>query len=181
MLRKIAFSLRGTMTGMNFSIKTGDPIPSTELSEGSPGNKVNIKELFTGKKGILFAVPGAYTPTCSNTHLPGFVKDSDKWRSKGFDPIICVSVNDVFVMSAWGQEHRVSGKVRMLSDTDALFTKALGMDFDATGILGGTRSKRYSIIVEDGLVTSLNVEPDPGNATCSSSQTMLEAGMSEKT
>ena len=161
---------------MKFSIKVGETLPSKELVEGSPANKVNVKELFTGKKGILFAVPGAYTPTCSKTHLPGFVEDSGKWKVKGFDPIICVSVNDVFVMSAWGQEHRVGGKVRMLSDTDALFTKALGMDFDATGILGGTRSKRYSMVVEDGVITSLNVEPDPGKVTCSSSKTMLESG-----
>ena len=161
--------------GMYFSIKVGEILPSKELSEGAPGNKVNIKELFTGKKGILFSVPGAYTPTCSKIHLPGFVKDSEKWKAKGFDPIICVAVNDVFVMSAWGQEHRADGKIRMLSDTDALFTKALGMDFDATGILGGIRSKRYSMVVEDGVITSLNVESDPGKATCSSSENMLEA------
>ena len=158
---------------VQFSIKTGDTLPNKELMEGTPGNKVNIKELFSGKKGVLFAVPGAYTPSCSNIHLPGYVKDFDMWKERGFNPIVCVSVNDAFVMSAWGQEQQVGGKIRMLADVDAEFTKDLGMEFDASGILGGIRSKRYSIIVENGVVTSLNVEEDNSKVTCSSSQELL--------
>ena len=159
----------------DFSIKIGDNLPDKELTEGTPGNKVSIKSLFTGRKGIVFGVPGAFTPTCSNVHLHGFIQDAEKWKEQGFDPLICVSVNDVFVMAAWGEEKGASGKVRMLSDTDANFTKAIGMDFDATGILGGTRSKRYSLVVEDGVVTGLSVEEDPGKATCTSSKEMLDS------
>lgn len=158
---------------VRYSIKTGDVLPNKELVEGTPGNKVNIRELFTGKKGVLFAVPGAYTPTCSNTHLPGYIEDSVKWKERGFSPIVCVSVNDVFVMSAWGREQQAEGKVRMLADTDAEFTKEIGMEFDASGILGGTRSKRYSMVVENGVVISLNVEQDTSKVKCSSSQALL--------
>ncbi|KAI6651048.1 Peroxiredoxin V protein [Oopsacas minuta] len=164
-------SLKRMSNIKELSIKAGDVLPSRELTEGTIDNKVNIKQLFSGKKGILFSVPGAFTPTCSKTHLPGFVKDIEIWRKRGFNPIVCVSVNDVFVMSAWGLEHKVDGKVRMLSDVDAIFTKEIGLDFDASGILGGTRSKRYSMVVENGVVTNLNVEPDSSKIyTCSKRQ-----------
>ena len=176
--RSLSFGMRSVSSlkiprVVQYSIKTGDTLPNRELMEGTPGNKVNIKELFSGKKGVLFAVPGAYTPACSNIHLPGYVKDSVKWKERGFSPIVCVSVNDAFVMSAWGQEQQVEGKVRMLADVDAEFTKDLGMEFNASGILGGFRSKRYSLIVENGVVTSINVEQDNSKVTCSSSRALL--------
>lgn len=155
------------------TIKVGDSLPAIELYEGNPGNRVDIAALFTGKKGVIFAVPGAFTPGCSKTHLPGYVKDADAIKGRGVDEIVCISVNDAFVMHAWGEDQGAGGKVRMLADPAADFTRAVGLDVDAA-VLGGTRSKRYSMIVEDGKVTALNVEPDGFGLSCSLSGGVLE-------
>jgi 2-Cys peroxiredoxin 5 len=156
------------------TIQVGDALPNLELQEGNPGNTVNIAELFAGKKGILFAVPGAFTPGCDKTHLPGYVSDYDTLAGKGVEVIACISVNDAFVMDAWGKAHGTDGKIRMLADHDAAFSKALGLDVDAA-VLGGTRSKRYAAIIEDGKVTALNVEPDGFGLSCSLSNAIIDA------
>jgi 2-Cys peroxiredoxin 5 len=156
------------------TIQVGDKLPSIELHEGSPANKVDIAKLFAGKRGVLFAVPGAFTPGCSKTHLPGYVADAAKIRAKGVDEIVCVAVNDAFVMTAWGESQGAAGKVRMLADPQAAFAKAIGLDVQAPN-LGGTRSKRYSMIIEDGVVKALNVEPDGFGLTCSLANTLLES------
>ncbi|XP_046859544.1 peroxiredoxin-5, mitochondrial-like [Xenia sp. Carnegie-2017] len=161
-----------TATG-NMPIKVGDSLPSIEVHEGTPATSVNLGELFKGKKGILFAVPGAFTPGCSKTHLPGYVEDFGKIKAKGIDIIACLSVNDAFVMSAWGEQNKCDGKIRMLADTTGAFTKAIEMDFDATAALGNYRSKRYSMVIQDGVVTALNVEPDGKGLTCSLSKKIL--------
>lgn len=155
-------------------IKVGDKLPSVELAEGTPNGKVNIADLFKGKKGVIFAVPGAFTPGCSKTHLPGFVNDVDALKSKGVEVVACVSVNDPFVMAAWGENMKAEGKIRMLADTGCEFTKAIDLELDATPFLGNVRSKRYSMIVDDGVVTKLNVEPDGTGLTCSLSTELLK-------
>ncbi|KAB0799896.1 hypothetical protein PPYR_07776 [Photinus pyralis] len=155
-----------TSTCLKMPIKEGDSLPNIDLFEESPANKVNLNELSSGKKIIIFAVPGAFTPGCSKTHLPGYVKKAEELRSQGIAEIICVSVNDPFVMSAWGKEHNVGGKVRMLADTGATFTKSLDLGQDLAP-LGGYRSKRYSMVVENGKVQSLQVEPDGTGLSCS--------------
>ncbi|AQS35448.1 peroxiredoxin [Shewanella psychrophila] len=116
----------------------------------------NVAELFSGKKVVLFAVPGAFTPTCSESHLPGFVVLADQFQAKGVDIIACVSVNDAFVMKAWGEAQNAS-ELMMLADGDASFTQALGLEMDTAGF-GGVRSQRYAMVIDDGVVTLLNVE-----------------------
>ncbi|WP_404341232.1 peroxiredoxin [Pseudoalteromonas mariniglutinosa] len=141
-------------------ISQGQILPSAELTElTSEGMQTHTTaDLFTGKKVVLFAVPGAFTPTCSNAHLPEFVALADKITAKGVDAIYCVSVNDAFVMQAWGKAHNAE-HLRMLADGDASFTKALGLDKETAGF-GGVRSKRYAMIVDDQTVTGLFVEQD---------------------
>jgi 2-Cys peroxiredoxin 5 len=136
------------------------------LFEGTPGGKVESADLFKGKV-VLFGVPGAFTPGCSATHLPGYVKLSAELKAAGATEIVCISVNDPFVMAAWGKAHGADGKVRMLADTNANFTKALGLELDLTAPLGSVRSKRYSALVVDGVIKALNVEPDNTGLTCS--------------
>ncbi len=155
------------------SIQIGDRLPSIQLQEGTPGTTHDMAELFAGKKGIIFAVPGAFTPGCSNTHLPGFVADADAIKAKGIDLIVCISVNDAFVMSAWGENQNVGDKILMLADPAAEYTKAIGLEVEA-GALGGTRSKRYSMLIEDGVVKTLNLEPDGFGITCSTANTILD-------
>ncbi|CAG0912273.1 unnamed protein product [Notodromas monacha] len=145
----------------------GQAIPDATLFENSPGNKVNVKELCKGKKAIIFGVPGAFTPGCSKTHLPGYVKGHDALVAKGIKEVICVAVNDPFVMEAWGKEHGADGKVRMLADTQGKFTKALGLDLDMSEVLGNVRCKRFSMVVDDGIIKELNVEPDGTGLSCS--------------
>lgn len=128
-------------------------------------------ELFANKKVVLFAVPGAFTPTCSEAHLPGFVTLADKIKAKGVDMIACVSVNDAFVMKSWGEAQNAS-EIRMLADGDASFTKALGLEMDTEGF-GGIRSKRYSMVIDNGVVSQVNVEP-PNQFEASSAETLLE-------
>ncbi|XP_048734796.1 peroxiredoxin-5, mitochondrial-like [Ostrea edulis] len=154
-------------TSSAMSIKVGDKIPTVDLFEKTPAGKVNSGELFKDGKHIIFAVPGAFTPGCSKTHLPGYVKECDALKAKGVKSIACISVNDPFVMDAWGEAQNANGKITMLADTCAEFTKAVGMDLDVTAVLGNIRSKRYSMVVEDGVVKSVNVEPDGTGLTCS--------------
>merc|ERR1711935_650988 len=158
----------------NMPIKAGDAIPSVELAENNPGNKHNLAELFADKKGIIFGVPGAFTPGCSKTHLPGYIADFDKMKAKGVELIACVAVNDPFVMEAWGKEHGADGKVLMLADTCGDLTRAMDIELDATPILGNVRCQRFSMVVEGGKVTAFNVEPDKTGLTCSLSNEILK-------
>jgi peroxiredoxin len=134
---------------------------------------VKTDDFFKGRKVAVFAVPGAFTPTCSNQHLPGFVKNADQIRGKGVDEIACISVNDAFVMGAWGKDQNCAGKVTMLADGDGSFTKAIGMEFDLGRVGLGTRSKRYSMIVDNGVVKQLNLEENPGEAKTSGAENLL--------
>lgn len=155
-------------------IEQGQHLPEGTLSQLTKDGMVNhnVKELFAGKKVVLFAVPGAFTPTCSEAHLPGYVVQADKLKEKGVDIIACVAVNDAFVMKAWGEAQNAS-ELMMLADGDASFTKALGLEMDTAGF-GGVRSQRYSMIIEDGVVTTLNVEA-PKSFEVSKVEAILEA------
>jgi len=148
-------------------VKVGDSLPSVVLYENAPDNKINISELAANKKVIIFGVPGAFTPGCSKTHLPGYVSKAGEFKSSGVDEIVCVSVNDPFVMAAWGENQNASGKVRMLADTCCEFTKSLGLELDISAVLGSVRCKRFSMLVQDGVVKQLNIEPDNTGLTCS--------------
>ena len=156
------------------SINVGDSLPSVKLHENTPATQHDASELFASGKHVIFAVPGAFTPGCSKTHLPGYVADFDQIAAKGVDSINCIAVNDVFVMAAWGEAHGAAGKVRMLADPSGEFTTAVGLDVNAA-VLGGLRSKRYSMIVENGSVTHINVEPDGFGLSCSLSDGVLAA------
>ena len=147
-------------------IQVGQRLPQGELQETTPKNVHSVETLFAGKKSIVFAVPGAFTSTCSEVHLPSYIERADEFFSQGYDQIVCLAVNDAFVMDAWGKSRNVAGKIKMMADPFAHFTKALGLEVHAQG-LGGTRSKRYSMVVEDGVVTQLNVEPDSFGTSCS--------------
>merc|ERR1712110_1141641 len=131
-------------------IQVGDAIPSVDLFEGAPDKKVNLAEECASGKHIIFGVPGAFTPTCSKSHVPGFVARFDELKGKGVGQIFCVSVNDPFVMAAWGEAQNAGGKVRMLADTCGALTKALDVEVDLSAVLGTVRCKRFSILVEDG-------------------------------
>lgn len=155
------------------SIQVGDALPAGEVQENSPGTRHNPAELFASGKHILFGVPGAFTPGCSKTHLPGYVADHEAIAAKGVDSVNCISVNDAFVMAAWGAAHGAEGKVRMLADPAGDYAKALGLDVNAA-VLGGTRSKRFSMIIEDGAVTAINVEPDGFGLSCSLSNAIID-------
>ena len=142
------------------AIKIGDKIPAVNLQHMTDSGieTINSKELFSGKKVVLFALPGAFTPTCSASHLPGYVVASDDLFTKGVDLIICLSVNDAFVMDAWGKQHKADDRVMMIADGSAHFSRAVGLeiDLDATGM--GIRSRRYAMVVNDAVVELLNVE-----------------------
>ena len=157
-------------------IKVGDRIPNLTLQEKTADGiqPVSTDQLFKGKKVILFAVPGAFTPTCSMKHLPGFVQNADGLKSKGVDTIACVSVNDAFVMEAWGKDQKVGDKVKMLADGSAKFTEALGLGMDHTEKGLGKRSQRYAMVVEDGVVLKLNVE-EAGKFDVSNAVTILSS------
>ena len=156
------------------TIKVGDKLPSMTLTEATAeGPKpVTTDEFFKGRRVALFAVPGAFTPTCSAKHLPGFKQMAGDIKAKGVDAIACVSVNDAFVMRAWAEDQAVGEDVTMLADGSGAFTKALGLELDANRFGMGTRSQRYSMIVDDGVVTALNVE-EPGQFKVSSAEHML--------
>jgi peroxiredoxin len=142
------------------AIQVGEKIPSVKLSRMEQGQMKGITtdEIFSGGKVVLFAVPGAFTPTCSEQHLPGFIEQADAIRAKGVDAIVCVSVNDAFVMDAWGRQHGTGDKVMMVADGSAELAKAMGLDFDGSGIGFGIRSQRYALVAEDGVVKKLAVE-----------------------
>lgn len=154
-------------------IKVGDSLPSVDLFEGNPGNKVNTKDAYGKGKHLIVGVPGAFTPTCTKDHMPTFVTDYDKIKAKGVDSITCVAVNDPFVMEAFGKYLKAEGKVRFLADTCGEFTKAIDLPLDTTAILGNVRCKRFAIVVKDGKVTGVNVEPDSSKATCSKSKDVM--------
>ncbi len=164
------------------TIKVGDPLPDGKLSEsteyddqaGCPINPhdLSVAEATKGKKIVIFALPGAYTPTCSAKHVPSYVKNFDKLKAKKVDEIWCVAVNDAFVMAAWGRDQKAGGKVRMLGDGSATWTKALGLELDLTARNMGVRSARYSMLVDNGVVKKLNVEA-PGKYEVSGAETML--------
>lgn len=158
------------------TIKVGDKVPSVSLKymDENGMQTITTDELFKGKKVVLFALPGAFTPTCSAKHLPGYVQNADKLKAKGVDTIVCLSVNDAFVMRAWGKDQNVDGKVMMLADGNAEFSKAVGLTMDASGYGMGLRSQRYAMVVEDGVVKTLNVEA-PGAFEVSGADAILKA------
>ncbi|RDV25489.1 peroxiredoxin [Alteromonas aestuariivivens] len=155
-------------------LSIGSTLPEVRFGQLVNGEMTNphTNDLFGGKKVVVFAVPGAFTPTCSEAHLPGYVALADKIKAKGVDSIICLSVNDPFVMDAWGKASN-AGEIQMIADGNGFFTSRIGMDMN-TGEFGGVRSVRYSMLVEDGVVTKLNVE-DPGRFEVSDAQTMLDS------
>lgn len=162
-------------------IKVGDTLPEATLMEFSEvegngcsigPNPVSVTKAAAGKTVALFALPGAFTPTCSAKHVPGYLEKFPELKAAGVDEIWCLSVNDAFVMGAWAREQKSAGKVRMLADGDAAFTKAVGLTLDLTGKGMGLRSCRYSMLVKDGKVTSLNVEA-PGKFEVSDAATLL--------
>jgi glutaredoxin/glutathione-dependent peroxiredoxin len=158
------------------AVKVGDKVPSVtlrHLNDEGGVNAVPSEDYFKGKTVALFALPGAYTRTCSSRHLPGYVANAAALKGKGVDEIACLSVNDAFVMGAWGKEHDASGKVTMLGDGSGEFTEAMGLTVDRREAGMGIRSQRYSMIVKDGVVTELNVEPS-GEYGVSSAEAMLE-------
>jgi peroxiredoxin len=156
-------------------IKVGDKVPSVKLKymtkEGI--KDITTDELLKGKKVVLFGLPGAFTPTCSAKHLPGFVQNADQIRSKGIDQIVCLSVNDAFVMDAWGKSQNVGDKVLMLADGNADFARAVGLEMDGSGHGMGTRIRRFSMLIDNGTVKQLNVEK-PGAFEVSNAETMLK-------
>ena len=164
------------------TIKIGDSLPAATLTESAgqdeskncpmPPMPVDIAALAAGKKIVIFGLPGAFTPTCSAQHVPGYVQNYDALKAKGVDEIICMAVNDGFVMGAWGQTQNVAGKVRMLADGSAMFTKALGLELDLTAKGMGVRCQRFSLLVENGVVKQVNVE-GVGPANCSFAENML--------
>ena len=157
-------------------LKENENLPSEDifvLENGEPTKK-NITEYTKGKKVIIFGLPGAYTSVCSAKHLPGYVKNIDAFKNKGIDHVICMSVNDPFVMSAWGKEHNVGDKIVMAGDPFLAFTKSIGADVDKSARGLGIRSNRYTMLVEDGQVTKLQEEEDTGACEISSAENFLD-------
>ncbi len=156
------------------SIKVGSEVPDVKVQMvKKDGNEaISTKDIFAHGKNILFAVPGAFTPTCSDYHLPGFVVRSDEIKAKGVDGIFCISVNDAFVMSAWGDSRNIGEYVVLLADGNGDFAKAMGLEMDGSGFGLGVRSQRYAAVIEDGVITHLNVE-EPGTFGVSSADSIL--------
>jgi peroxiredoxin len=164
------------------TIKVGDRLPAGTLQEfyevekdgcAIGPNPVNMEELTRGKKVVIFGLPGAFTPTCSAKHVPSYLASYDKLKARGVDEIVCISVNDAFVMGAWGRDQKSEGKVRMLADGSGEYTKKLGLELDLTARGLGVRSQRYSMFVDNGVVKALNVE-NAGNFEVSDADTMLK-------
>ncbi|MGE0095713.1 MAG: peroxiredoxin [Alphaproteobacteria bacterium] len=157
------------------TIKVGDKIPSMKLKHMTANGPAEIStdEIFSGKKVALFSVPGAFTPTCSAKHLPGYVEKAAEMKKKGVNTIACISVNDAFVMDAWGKAQNVGDKVMMLADGSGTFAKALGVELDLNAMGLGTRAKRYSMLIDNGVVKQLNLE-EPGAFKVSDADTMLK-------
>lgn len=157
------------------TIQVGDKMPSgvfSVMTESGPG-AMSADELFTGKKVVLVSVPGAFTPTCSASHLPGFLENAAAIAAKGIDSVAFVSVNDVFVMHAWGKDQNVDGKITMLADGNGDYARALGLEMDGTAFGMGMRSKRFAIIADDGVATHVAVEA-PGQFEVSKAESVLE-------
>lgn len=164
------------------TIKAGERLPQGQLQEfidvETPGctlgpNAFEVADLVKGKRIVIFGLPGAYTPTCSAKHVPGYVQHSAALKAKGVDEIWCLSVNDAFVMGAWGRDQKVDGKVRMMADGSAEYTRKLGLELDLVARGMGVRCQRFSMLVDDGVVKSLNVEA-PGKFEVSDAETMLK-------
>jgi glutaredoxin/glutathione-dependent peroxiredoxin len=158
-------------------IKVGDKLPNVNfrvMTAEGPKPK-STDDIFKGKKVALFAVPGAFTPTCNNLHMPSFLNNADAIKGKGVDTIAVTGVNDVFVMEAWKKANNAGGKIEFLADGNGDFAKAVDMAFDGSGNGLGTRSKRYSMLVEDGVVKKLNIEEAPGKAETSSAENLLSS------
>ena len=158
------------------TIKVGDKVPSAKLKQMTPDGMKDLQtdEFFKGKKVVLFAVPGAFTPTCSAKHLPGFVEKASEIKRKGVDTIACLAVNDAFVMNAWGKDQKADGKVQMLADGNGDFTRAVGLEMDGSGYGLGKRSQRYAMIIDNGVVTMLSIDK-PGSFEVSSAEAVLKA------
>ena len=157
-------------------IKENEKIPSSEvfiLENGEPVKK-NIENFLKNKKSVIFGLPGAYTSVCSAKHLPGFIKSSEKYKEKGIDQIICMSVNDPFVMNAWGKENNVGDKIIMMGDPFLNFTKAIGAEVDKSGRGLGIRSNRYTMLVENLKITKIQEEKDTGSCEISAAENFLE-------
>lgn len=156
------------------TIQVGDKVPAVDLQHmaDSGVETINSEDLFGGKKVALFALPGAYTPTCSASHLPGYVVASDELFAKGIDLIVCLSVNDAFVMDAWGKQHKADDRVMMIADGSAHFTRAIGLELDLDAAGMGIRSQRYAMVINDNVVEVLNVEA-PKQFEVSDAQTIL--------
>ncbi len=164
------------------TIKVGDKLPDAQLHEfievetagcAIGPNAFQVADLVRGKKIVIFGLPGAYTPTCSAKHVPSYLQHHDAIKARGVDEIWCLAVNDAFVMGAWGREQRSAGKVRMMADGSAEFTRKLGLELDLTARGMGVRCQRFSMLVDDGVVKALNVEA-PGKFEVSDAQTMLK-------
>jgi len=155
------------------TIKVGDRIPNATLNYLKDGvQAINTDEIFKGKNVVLFSVPGAFTPTCSAKHVPSYVANIDKLKSKGVSEVWCVAVNDGFVMNAWGRDEKATGKIRMLGDGSADFTRKLGLELDLSARGMGLRMQRFSMLVDDGVVKQLNIEA-PGKYEVSGAETLL--------
>src|SRR6266481_2173487 len=168
--------VRRPTAGVEDMAKVGDKVPSATLRMlGPEGPKpITTEELFApGKKVVAFALPGAFTPTCSAKHVPGFVAEADKFKAKGVDTIACISVNDAFVMGAWGKDQKADGKVMMLGDGNGEFTQAMGLTMDGSKFGLGTRSQRYAMVVQNGVIKDLFVEK-PGSFEVSSAENVLK-------
>jgi peroxiredoxin len=158
------------------AIKVGDRLPEAKFRVMGPEGPAvkSTDDIFKGKKVVLFAVPGAFTPTCNNNHLPGFLQNADAFKQKGIDTIAVTGVNDVFVMDAWKKATGATGKIEFLSDGNGEFAKALDMTLDGSGFGLGTRSKRYAMLVDNGVVKKLNVEEVAGKAEASGAENLLK-------
>ena len=156
------------------TIKVGDTIPSMKLTQGTAEGprEISTDEVFKGNKVVMFAVPGAFTPTCSAKHLPSFVQNADALKQKGVDKIVCTAVNDAFVLAAWAKSEGVDDRIVMLADGAGQFAKALGLELDLMGRGMGIRSQRFALVAEDGKITHLAVEP-PGGYEVSSAESIL--------
>jgi peroxiredoxin len=162
--------------GKAMAIKVGDKVPESTLMRMTDSGPAPITtgDLFKGKKTAVFGLPGAFTPTCSAKHVPSYLNSADKLKAKGIEQIVCLSVNDAFVMNAWGKDQKVGDKILMAGDGSADLTKKLGLELDLTARGMGTRCRRFSMVVEDGVVKQINIEPNPGGMEVSDAETMLK-------